>query len=177
MAKVSPVGRVSYPFVFTPNVYKDKATFQLTLLFDKNKSEELAEMKAEAARVAKEKWGDKIPKDFTSPFYDGDEKADESPEFAGQTFIRFKRAEKRGRPEVVDARKQPISEDSGVFYAGCYARVSYSCYAWEEGKKGGVSFGLGNVQKVREGEPLDGRTKADNDFDVLEEVGTEADLF
>lgn len=167
-AKISPVGRVSYPNLFEPNVYKDKASFQVTLLFDKDA--DLSSMKAEAARVVKEKWGDKKPKDFDSPFRDGDDKED-SPEYAGMTYVRFKRAEKKGPPQVVDQAKRAVDAKSGAIYAGCFGRVSYSCFAWEEGKKGGVSFGLNNVQKVRDGDSLEvGRTNADDDFDALEDV-------
>lgn len=166
MAKISPVGRVSYPSLYEPNEYKGKESYQLTLLFDKDT--DLSEMKAEAARVAKEKWGDKRPKDFDSPFRDGNEKDDAGPEYENVTYIRFKRAVKKGPPQVVDNRKQPISENSGDMYPGCYARVSYSAFAWEEGKKGGVSFGLSNVQKVRDGESLDGSSTADQDFEATE---------
>lgn len=170
MAKVSPVGRVSYPSVFEPNEYKGKRSFQLTLLFDKDT--DLSEMKEEAKRVADEKWGaGKRPKNFDNPFRDGDEKED-SPEYAGKIAVRFKRAEKRGAPQVIDAAKRTITENSGEFYAGCYARVSFTAFAWEEGKDGGVSFGLANIQKVRDGEPFDGRTTADEDFDVLDDTST-----
>jgi hypothetical protein len=171
MTKVSPIGRVSYPSVYEPNEYKGKESYQLTLLFDKDT--DLSEMKAEAARVVKEKWGDKKPKDFDNPFRDGNEKDDAGAEYENVTYVRFKRSTKKGPPQVVDSKKQAISEGSGEFYAGCYARVSYSCFAWEEGKKGGVSFGLANVQKMRDGESFDGRSTAEQDFDAVESADDE----
>ena len=179
MTKVSPIGRVSYPSVFEANEYEGKRNYQLTLLFDK-KTVDLAEMKAEAARVAKEKFGKDIPKNFDNPIRDGDEKAEETghEEYRGCWYIRFKRPEKRGKPEVVDQRKEDIAADSGDFYAGCYARVSFTCFAWDGKKKGdgGVSFSLGNIQKAKDGESFDGRTKAENDFDEMEDTGG-SDLF
>jgi hypothetical protein len=177
MAKNSPIGRVSFEHVFEANEYEGKRNFELALLFDK-KDVDLSEMKAEANRVAKEKWGDKLPSKFTSPFRDGDEK-DDRPEYIGMNYIRFKRPEKKGPPQVVGPNpKDHLTQGSGAFYSGCYGRVSYTCFAWETGKNaGGVSFALNNVQKVRDGEPLDGRTNADDDFDALEEVTEGADLF
>jgi hypothetical protein len=33
-----------------------------------------------------------------------------------------------------------------------------------------VAAGLGNIQKMKDGEPLGGRSKATEDFDTVEEV-------
>ena len=57
-------------------------------------------------------------------------------------------------------------------YSGCYARVSLNFYAFNTNTNGnrGIACGLGNVQKLRDGEPLGGgRTSAADDFaaDVL----------
>lgn len=165
MSKISPVGRVSFPNLFVPSAFKnEEPVFDLKLIF--GKEIDLTEMKKEAERVAKEKWGTKLPKDFYSPFRDGDES--DRKEYQNAIYIRFKRKTEKKAPQVVDARKQPITQESGDMYAGCYARVSYSTFAWGDERRGGVSFGLNNVQKVRDGEPLDGRTNADQDFDALE---------
>ena len=50
-------------------------------------------------------------------------------------------------------------------YSGCYARVSLSFYAFNTNGNKGVACGLGNIQKIRDGEPLGaGRISAESDF-------------
>lgn len=164
----SPIGRVSYPNVFTARgVGKNdqgEKHFSLTLLIPKEKAGELAQMKADAAAAAKEKWGDKIPKNLQSPFVDGDDK--EAEEYKGMIAISFKAKENRP-PQIVDEKLAPITEKSGQFYPGCYARVSYRPYAWEYMGKTGVSFGLNNIQKTGDGEAFDGRKDAEDEFEAL----------
>ncbi len=46
----------------------------------------------------------------------------------------------------------------------CYARVSINFYAFNTNGNKGIACGLGNIQKVRDGEPLSGRTSAADDF-------------
>ena len=63
---------------------------------------------------------------------------------------------------------KPILDRSEV-YSGCYARVSLSFYAFNSNGNKGVACGLGNIQKVRDGEPLGGRTNAADDFATLDD--------
>lgn len=164
MAKpTSPIGRVSYPNVFVAKEYDGKKSFSITLLFDK--TADLSGMKSAYEAAVKEKWGNKVPSNLRSPFRDGDEK--DQPEYAGMTYVTFRAGEDR-KPQVVDASLNQITQESGMFYSGCYAKVSYSCYAYDKQGNKGVAFSLGNIQKVRDGEPLDGRTTAENDFDAVD---------
>lgn len=71
-------------------------------------------------------------------------------------------AKSKTKPEVVDANVQPIISQTAV-YSGCYGRVSLNLYAYNNGSVG-VGIGLGNVQKLRDGEPLGGGTTAKQDF-------------
>lgn len=59
--------------------------------------------------------------------------------------------------------------DRSEVYSGCYARVSLSFYAFNSNGNKGVACGLGNIQKVRDGEPLGGRTNAEDDFATLDD--------
>ena len=56
---------------------------------------------------------------------------------------------------VVDRNVDPIIHTS-EFYGGCYAICKVNAYAWEYKNKKGVSFGLGNIQKIKDGERLGG---------------------
>lgn len=71
-------------------------------------------------------------------------------------------AKSKTKPEVVDANVQPVLSPTAV-YSGCYGRVSLNLYAYNN-KRMGVGIGLGNVQKLRDGEPLGGGTTAKQDF-------------
>ena len=62
--------------------------------------------------------------------------------------------------------KKPIL-DRGEVYSGCYARVSLNFYAFNSTGNKGIACGLGNIQKIRDGEPLGGKTSAADDFSTL----------
>lgn len=62
--------------------------------------------------------------------------------------------------------KKPIL-DRGEVYSGCYARVSLNFYAFNSNGNKGIACGLGNIQKIRDGEPLGGKTSATDDFSTL----------
>ena len=55
-------------------------------------------------------------------------------------------------------------DSTNVFYSGCYGRASIRFYAYNQNGNKGVGCGLGNVQKLEDGQPLDGRTTALEDF-------------
>ena len=69
-------------------------------------------------------------------------------------------------PQIVDRAVKPIL-DRGEVYSGCYARVSLNFYAFNSNGNKGIACGLGNIQKIRDGEPLGGKTSAADDFSTL----------
>lgn len=72
-------------------------------------------------------------------------------------------ANSNSAPEVVDANCNPIISKN-EFYSGCYGRASLRFYAYNQNGNKGIGCGLGNVQKLEDGQPLDGRTTAIEDF-------------
>lgn len=93
------------------------------------------------------------------PIRDGDlERDDEA--YKGHYFLN---ANSITAPQIVDKAVKPILDREEV-YSGCYARVSLSFYAFNSNGNKGVACGLGNIQKIRDGEPLGGRTSAADDF-------------
>lgn len=173
---LTPKFRVSFPAVFQASSApgSDKKHYSVVAIFDKrelaNNPEQaklFAAMKQAMADCAREEWGDKIPAQLKNPFRDGAEKPD-MPGYGPDTiFITFKTEEKNGRPGLVDqAMKRIINE--GDFYPGCYAHATVNPYAWTYMGKSGISFGLQNLQKVADGEPLGGgRSKAEDDFGAI----------
>lgn len=97
------------------------------------------------------------------PLRDGDtEREDEA--YAGHWFIN---ANSKTAPQIVDKAVKPILDRDEV-YSGCYARVSLNFYAFNSNGNKGIACGLGNIQKIRDGESLGGRSSATDDF-IIEE--------
>ena len=71
-------------------------------------------------------------------------------------------------PQIVDRSVKPIL-DRGEVYSGCYARVSLNFYAFNSNGNRGIACGLGNIQKIRDGEPLGGKATAADDFSTLDD--------
>lgn len=159
----TPVFRVCFPHVYKASASEEggEPKFSLVGLFDNE--DELKDMKRLAKAAAKEKWGDKIPKGLRSPFREGNEKSDKYPEFEGMIYVSFSSKQK---PKVVDQDVEPILDES-EFYAGCYARASIRAYAYDQKGNKGVAFGLFNVQKVDDGDPLGGGSDPNDDFEPV----------
>ena len=95
-----------------------------------------------------------------TPMRDGDVERPDDPAYEGHWFVN---ANSGTAPGVVDINRQPIIDTSEI-YSGVYARVSLSFYAFNSNGNKGIACGLQNIQKVRDGESLGGRTKAEDDF-------------
>ena len=86
---------------------------------------------------------------------------------AGDWQLQLPDANSTTPPQVVGTDLQPIL-DANEVYSGCYARVSISFYAFNTNGNRGIACGLGNIQKLRDGEPLGGnRISAEADFGGL----------
>lgn len=178
-------GRVSYPNVFTPQEGDYGTKYNLSFLIPKTEKDEIKKLKALMLDAAYEKWGKEAvdAKKFkiNFPLKDGDEKAEEgkNPEYTGHVYFS---ASTKNAPKVVkfvgieDGKKKYEPIDEASFYAGCFARISTNAYAYEvydkktkKVLKRGVSFGLNNVLKTRDGERFGGGSSSvENDFDEVE---------
>ena len=98
------------------------------------------------------------------PLRDGDtEREDEA--YAGHWFIN---ANSKTAPQIGDKAVKPILDRDEV-YSGCYARFSLNFYAFNSNGNKGIACGLGNIQKIRDGESLGGRSSAADDFSTEED--------
>ena len=159
---VTPEFRVSFPSVFAARAFSEGQTkkYDLTALF--SAGTDLTAMKALAKQAAVDKWGDKIPPGLRSPFRDGSDK----PDLDGYEGCIFVKMTSLQRPGVVDQNVQPIIEE-GDFYGGCWARAVVTAFAYDQMGNKGVSFGLQNVQKMRDDDAFSGRGKPEDDFDPV----------
>lgn len=110
-------------------------------------------------------WNGVRPPVFGVPIYDGDgvRPSDGMPfgdECKGHWVMT---ASSKQRPQVVDANLNDILDASQI-YSGMYARVTVNFFAYNQNGKKGIGCGLGNVQKIADGESLGGRTDAATDF-------------
>lgn len=179
---VTPYFRVSYPSVFEKKLNKlsGKMEYSVVALFPKGA--DLSAMKKAAQEAIADQWGTdekKWPKNLRNPFRKHEEKTyvDEAtgqerfPDGmeAGGIFLNLK--SEKNKPQVLDAQKNEILDPSD-FYAGCWARASVNAYAYQHPSGNcGVNFGLNNLQKWKEGDPLGSRTRAQDDFAPIEGAG------
>lgn len=111
------------------------------------------------------KWGGKIPPNLKTPLRDGDIDRPEDEAYAGCYFLN---ANSRQAPQVVDAKVQPVLDQSEV-YSGCYGKLSVTFYAYNTNGNRGIAAGLGNIQKLKDGESLGGRVNAAEEFESEED--------
>jgi hypothetical protein len=171
---ITPEFRVSFANVFQPAKPMAGATgdpkYGVTMLFPKGC--DLSAMKKAAKAAAVEKWGadeTKWPKNLRLPFRDQGEK-----EFEG--FVPgaiFVAATSKQKPGLVGPDMQDIIEPRD-FYSGCYARASVNAFAYDQAGNRGVAFGLNNIQKLRDGDPLGGRSRPTDDFEPVAGAGGES---
>ena len=67
-------------------------------------------------------------------------------------------------PQVVHISNINVPLAETDVYSGMYARVTVNFFPYDNSGTRGVGCGLSNVCKLRDGEPLSGRTTAANDF-------------
>lgn len=95
-----------------------------------------------------------------TPLRDGDAERPDDEAYADSYFVN---ANSGTAPGIVDADRQPIIDRSEV-YSGVYGRASINFYAFNSNGNKGIACGLNNLQKIRDGEPLGGKSKAEDDF-------------
>ncbi|WP_425757057.1 DUF2815 family protein [Ihubacter sp. rT4E-8] len=95
-----------------------------------------------------------------TPLRDGDLERPDDEAYANAYFVN---ANSSTAPGIVDADRQPIIDTSEV-YSGVYGRASINFYAFNSNGNRGIACGLNNLQKIRDGEPLGGKTRAEDDF-------------
>ena len=95
-----------------------------------------------------------------TPLRDGDAERPDDEAYKDCYFIN---ANSATAPGIVDAARNPIIEHSEV-YSGVYGRASINFYAFNSNGNKGIACGLNNLQKISDGEPLGGKTRAEDDF-------------
>lgn len=95
-----------------------------------------------------------------TPLRDGDLERPDDETYADSYFVN---ANSATAPGIVDSNLDPILDRSEV-YSGVFGRASISFYAFNSNGNKGIACGLNNLQKIRDGESLGGKPKAEDDF-------------
>lgn len=162
--------RLSYANVWEPKSINGGAEkYSVSLIIPKSDKKTIAAINAAVDAAIDEglaKFGGKKPNKaaIKLPLRDGDTERDDEA-YAGSYFVN---ANSQTPPQIVDQNVNPIMDRSEI-YSGVYARVSISFYAFNSNGNKGVACGLGNIQKVRDGQPLGNRSSAEDDFTAIED--------
>lgn len=163
---ITGVLRLSYANVWEPkSINGGTEKFSVSLIIPKTDTKTITEINAAvdvAIEEGKGKFGGKVPNKaaLKLPLRDGDIDRPDDEAYAGCYFVN---ANSVTPPQIVDKKVKPILEHTAV-YSGIYAKVSINFYAFNSNGNKGIACGLGNIQKIRDGEPLGGRTNAEDDF-------------
>jgi hypothetical protein len=176
---ITPEAILSYARLDTPEQDKNdegiptgKPKYSCALVF--SPGTDLSELKRAAFNAAEAAFPGKAAEKFKngsikSPFRTdiGDRGYPE-----GSTFINCRTV---ARPGCVYAHADPatgkaatvkLEDVKEVMYSGCIVRASVTAFYYDRKGNKGVSFALGNLQKLREGDRLDSRRKAEDEFEA-----------
>ena len=164
--------RWSYCNVWAPkSILNSEPKYSVSLIISKDDVQTVKKIKAaikaayeEGAAILKGN-GKSVPplSAIHSPLNDGDDKADADPAYKNSYYIN---AKNKYAPGIVDARCEPILDQTEV-YSGVYGRASVTFIAYNaNGASRGITCILNNLQKIKDGEPLGGRSRPEDDFDL-----------
>lgn len=161
---VTPECTISFPRLYTaqPGPQGGDPKYSAALVFDPGA--DVSALKTAANIAGIEKFGEEGFKvllqnpNFKIPF---------RTDVAGKGYPEgsmFFNATSKQRPGVVGPDLQEISDQAFV-YAGCRVKASVTAFAFDNVSKG-IAFALNNVQFLRDGERLDSRVAASEEFDA-----------
>ena len=161
--------RISFANIWEPkSINGSEEKYSVSCLIPKSDKATLAKIH-KAIEAAKEdakgkKWGGKIPPNIKLPMHDGDIDRPDDENYAGHMYFN---ATSKDAPQIVD-RKVQLILDPMECGSGDYCNVSVNFYGFAASGNRGIAAGLGNIQKVKDGERLAGRASAAYDFTEVE---------
>lgn len=169
-----PNTRWSYANVWEPkSINGGTPKYSVSLIIPKSDTKTIAKIQAAIEAAYKEGEaklkgnGRSVPalSVLKTPLRDGDTERPDDEAYADAYFIN---ANSASAPGIVDADCQPILDRSEV-YSGVYGRASINFYAFNSNGNKGIACGLNNLQKIKDGEPLGGKSRAEDDFATEDE--------
>ena len=161
--------RASFVNIFAPkSINGSDPKYSISLIIPKSDKATIGKINAaieEAKQNGVPKWGGKIPPNLKTPLRDGDIDRPDDDAYADSCFIN---ATSQEAPGIVDRKRVKITDPLAI-YSGCYVRASVNFYPFNVNGNRGIAAGLANVQFWEDGEPLNGRVKAEDEFDSLDD--------
>lgn len=164
-----PRTRWSYANVWDPkSINGGDPKYSVSLIIPKSDTKTIAKIEA-AIQAAYEDGESKLRGNsktvpalsvLKTPLRDGDRERPDDEAYRNSYFIN---ANSTTKPGIVDADRNPILDRSEV-YSGVYGRASVNFYAFNSNGNKGIACGLNNLQKISDGEPLGGKSRAEDDF-------------
>ena len=172
---VTGVCRFSYANLWEAKAMDEnsKLKYSVSLIIPKSDTKTIEKIRA-AIQAAYEEGQGKLKSNSKSvppltsiktPLRDGDLERPDDEAYANSYFVN---ANSITAPGIVDAACQQILDHSEI-YSGVYGRASITFYAFNTKTSRGIACGLQNIQKIRDGEPLGGHSRAEDDFATVED--------
>lgn len=166
--------RLSYANLVVPKAGKQPGSepkYSVTLLIPKTDTATINNIKASMQAAYDEgvskKWGGAHPQ-TQSILHDGDGLRRDGLPFGAECKGHFVlTASSKTKPQVVGLENLDCELAPSDIYSGMYARVTINFFPYDRAGGKGVGCGLGNVLKIRDGEPLSGGASAASDFEGL----------
>ena len=164
-----PETRWSYVHVFEPqSIDGGRGKYSVSLIISKDDTQTIEAIKKAIGEAYKEGEsrlkgnGKTVPalSDIKTPLRDGDIERPDDEAYQNAYFIN---ANSPNAPGIVDKDVQPII-DRNEIYSGVYGKASISFYCYNVNGNRGVACALNNLQKMKDGEPLGGRSTPAADF-------------
>lgn len=179
---ITPEAVLSFPALFEPQKASEDADpkYGASLIFTAEAQEtpQYKALKRAVVETAKERWGDKAVQmikkgKLNTPFRDGEDKS----QYGYPEDSKFINAKSNRKPGIVSTIPDPnnggkpmVIDDEAEIYAGCIVRADVVPFAYDVSGNKGVSFGLNNLQKIRDGERLDSYVPAEDVFEADEDA-------
>ncbi len=172
---VTGICTFSYLNCWEPKAAPDggKPKFSVSLIIPKSDTRTVEKIRA-AIQAAYEEGqsklkgtGKSVPSlaSLRTPLRDGDVDRPDDEAYKGSWFIN---ANSDSAPGIVDADRNPILTRSEM-YSGVKGRASINLYAYNVNGNRGIACGLNNLQKIADGTPLGGKSRAEDDFATEDE--------
>ncbi len=163
---VTGMVRFSYLHVWEPSAMEgQEPKYSASLIIPKSDTKTIEAIKKaiENAKIQgkSKSFNGKIPANLKTPLRDGDEERPDDEAYQNSYFIN---ANSKQKPVIVDKNAAKILDQDEV-YSGCYGRSSVTFYPFNTNGNKGIACGLGGIQKLKDGEPLGGRSNPGTDFE------------
>lgn len=194
MSKViSPKFRMSYANVVVPVAGTDddgnatEEQYSVCCVF--TKQDDLTAIRKAIAEVVVEKFGQEKAREILGKMVPGGSiknplRSDVEGKYGEANEHLFMNARNKIKPQIAhpyagtDGKPKLMTDEEAkeLCYSGAYARASLKFFWFDKKGNKGVGCSLNNVQWLGHGERLDNRTKAQDDFDVVEAAEGVSDL-